>query len=117
MKLVDGVNDPWKLRECQPTTSPFTIIAGNDVPEPSIALKSVGTITGRVYRDYIGDCVFNTTDYPIVNRMIEIDPGGYIVYTDAQGYYSATLPIGDYTVTQAVVTNDIWLLQGCQVAS
>jgi uncharacterized repeat protein (TIGR01451 family) len=117
VKLEDGVNDPWKLRDCQSPTVDVSVTAGNNIVASSFALMPIGTITGRVYRDYDGNCAFNSPDHPIAARVIEVNPGGYLALANSNGDYSLKVPIGSYTVTQATVANDLWALRPCNSPS
>ena len=60
-----------------------------------------GNVSGRVYADYDENCVQNSEpDLPGV--VLEFTPGPYFATTDAQGDYSANLPLGTYTITQQI---------------
>ena len=109
-------NDPYKwISGCQGSTHDVDVSAhattgGNDFP-----LEPIGVISGRVYRDFGNDCAFDVgTDFPIGNRMIEVNPGGFLAFTDETGYYSLVVPLGQYTVSQLAITNDPWAVQSCQ---
>lgn len=117
VKLLDGANDPWQLRACQAPVTGVVVTAGNATAGPNIALNLTGAITGTVFRDVDANCAQNGSDYGIASRMIEVNPGGYIAFTDVDGNYSVTVPVGSYTVTQAVVTGDLWALQPCNATS
>ncbi len=64
-------------------------------------------ITGKVYNDTDGDCVFNGGDFPMQNVMIEVQPGPYYGITDANGNYSAWVDSGTYTLNQ-ILPNTLW---------
>jgi hypothetical protein len=117
VKLQDGANDPWRLTACQAATTEVTVTAGNLTTGPAIALIPRGQITGTVYRDYDANCALNSPDYAVAGRMIEVNPGGYLAFTDYNGGYSVNVPQGAYTVTQATIANDLWALQPCSPAS
>ncbi|RPH63492.1 MAG: T9SS C-terminal target domain-containing protein [Acidobacteria bacterium] len=74
---------------------------------------ALGTISGNVYADIAGPCVFNSgIDYAIAGIVVlitPVTPGPYTALTDAAGDYEIQVPPGSYTVSLAPgATNDPW---------
>lgn len=57
-----------------------------------------GTIEGKVIEDRNSNCVEDAGDVSMVNQVMTIQPGPYYALTDANGTYSAVLPVGNYTI-------------------
>lgn len=73
---------------------------------------SYGFITGYVYNDGNGNCIYDSGDAPLTNYYVVATDGVTIFYgvTNAQGYYSIWAPTGTYQVTPYSSTN---LSTGC----
>ena len=57
-------------------------------------------ITGNVYSDNNGDCVFDTGDLPLSNWLIKADGDiDFYSVTDELGNYAIPVPVGTYTVS------------------
>lgn len=59
------------------------------------------TISGNVYADLDGDCIFNNNDYAINSVWVDLadSTGNWLWiydYTDANGYYNISAPAGTY---------------------
>lgn len=74
-------------------------------------LVSTGSITvgnnpncsyvyGKIFADQDKNCNFNNGDFPLDKVLVEFNPGGYSITSDANGNYLLPLPIGNYSVTQ-----------------
>lgn len=61
---------------------------------------SCGEITGFVTYDSDENCQISSGDSPINYRLIVANPGNHTTITDQNGFYSFTLPIGNYTITE-----------------
>ena len=59
-----------------------------------------GRVVGRLYVDNNSNCVMNTGENRIPNAVLEFTPGPYYATTGSSGYYSITLPLGTYTITE-----------------
>lgn len=71
---------------------------------PNSAIPSnCAQISGSVYFDNDENCLINTGDDLVPNRMIVANPGNYLAVTDANGLYSFQLPLGTYTVQEIFV--------------
>jgi PKD domain len=75
----------------------YTLASGFSI-FPGGYVGNYGQVTGRVYNDVNGNCIFDTGDSPLWNRVIEILPGPYYAMSDFQGNYSVWLPLGTYSV-------------------
>ena len=64
-------------------------------------------ITGKVFADTNGDCVFNGSDFPQQSILLEFQPGPYYAITDTNGNYSAWVDTGTYTLNQ-ILPNALW---------
>lgn len=69
------------------------------------------TITGKVYDDQNGNCVYDAGEPGIRHIMMHCDPFGY-AFTDVNGDYSFRVPSGSYTISE-VVQNQ-YPLAACQ---
>ncbi len=70
------------------------------------------SISGYVYADNNSNCTLDTGDTPIINALIEINPGGWITYTDPSGYYLFNNVLaGIYTITQQ--PNLLYVFNNC----
>ncbi len=56
------------------------------------------TINGFAWEDSNADCVRDTTERGISGQMLKILPGSSYVFTNELGFYSLTLPFGNYTI-------------------
>lgn len=59
------------------------------------------TITGKVFNDLNGNCIFDSGEQGIHNIMMHCSGQGY-VFTDANGDYSFRVPTGSYTISETV---------------
>ncbi|MDJ1469162.1 T9SS type A sorting domain-containing protein [Cytophagaceae bacterium DM2B3-1] len=71
-------------------------------------------IHGIVYADENQNCKFDGSDKPISDIILKTEPGNYYGKTDSGGNYWIKVPIGSYTVNQALKTNNILLQPVCQ---
>lgn len=62
--------------------------------------STCGTISGLVYVDGNLNCTKQTNEPAVPGALLEVQPGPYYMTANAQGYYSANLPLGNYTVGQ-----------------
>jgi uncharacterized repeat protein (TIGR01451 family) len=112
---MDGFNSPWTaLSSCQVHTYSVPVTANTTSPGNDFALEQSGTIKGRVYSDTATPCVFDVgTDVGMSGRQVLAMPGNFVAYTDANGNYSLTVPIGTYTVSLVQPASDPWALPSC----
>ncbi|BDS10047.1 DUF7619 domain-containing protein [Aureispira anguillae] len=62
-------------------------------------LKQKG-IVGRIYHDFSQDCVQDTNEVNLPNRMLILNPGNIITSSNANGIWAFdSLPIGNYSIT------------------
>lgn len=67
--------------------------------------NNCGTISGTVFADNNSDCIFNGTDYYIINRQINLSTGD-IAFTDPNGYYQfSNVPLGTHNLTEILPSN------------
>jgi len=66
------------------------------IPGVGEGCPSVG---GVVYLDSDLDCIQDPGETGIPGRLLQVDPGGLLAITDAQGRYSLALTDGNYTLT------------------
>jgi len=77
-----------------------------------------GTISGRMYIDVAGNCVFDVgTDTAVSGRTVVAQPSGVTAVTNASGNYTLTLPDGNHTIMRLGVANDPYIVQPCQSGS
>jgi|GEM_PF-1654427 uncharacterized repeat protein (TIGR01451 family) len=69
-----------------------SLIVGND--------PNCSYVYGKVFADQNKNCNFNSGDFSLDKVLVEFNPGGYSVTTDASGNYLLPLPLGNYSVTQ-----------------
>lgn len=95
----DGGSGNIILRVIEPTTANCppvdTSIATAFTPFPPLT-GTVATVTGKVYYDANPNNVLDPSDVPISNVLM--DAGGYYTLSNAQGNYSAYLPVGNYVL-------------------
>lgn len=107
LKLLDEINYYKKVR-----------FASSDNPDASIHPKLVletncpgscnNLLSGTVYEDTDGDCLYTGADNPIANQIIKIQPGPIFASTDSNGYYSAVVSGGTHTITHINPNPNIW---------
>ncbi|MBI5542008.1 MAG: T9SS type A sorting domain-containing protein [Bacteroidia bacterium] len=61
-------------------------------------MNDCSLITGSIYNDENSNCIFDSNDTLLTNRIIEITPGPYYSYADSNGNYSTLIPPGTYNV-------------------
>jgi uncharacterized repeat protein (TIGR01451 family) len=66
---------------------------------PAACTTQCGTVIGRVINTGNGNCQDDGGEIGIHNAVVRADPGPHFFSTDFQGYYSADLPAGNYTLT------------------
>jgi uncharacterized repeat protein (TIGR01451 family) len=65
-------------------------------------------ISGRVYQDFNQNCIRNTNEIGLANRMLMINPGNIMVTTNSNGVWGLdSLPVGNYTIIADTTGN--WL--------
>jgi uncharacterized repeat protein (TIGR01451 family) len=84
-------------------------------PDPVLDFlpANAGSITGTAYSDANNNCVFETFESPVANRMIQVDPGPYFTFSDDLGFYSVDVAPETYDVSTSTVVPDLWKLQPC----
>lgn len=63
-------------------------------------------ITGLAYLDLNGNCTKDNNEELLFNKKVVINPGNISAYSDANGVFSAYLPIGSYTLTG--ISDNYW---------
>ncbi|HBX50216.1 MAG: hypothetical protein A2275_02540 [Bacteroidetes bacterium RIFOXYA12_FULL_35_11] len=58
-------------------------------------------VSGYVYLDANQNCIFDSSETVFANRIIEFNPGGIFASTDANGFYIAAMPQGNYQAAVA----------------
>jgi hypothetical protein len=70
------------------------------------------SIEGRVGRDFNKNCLFDNTDKPFVNCLVEATkPSGetYAALTDTNGYYNISLDTGSFSIkANPLLNKDLW---------
>lgn len=66
----------------------------------SLLPPDCGAISGTVRYDENQNCTADIGDAPIANRMIVVNPGNFIAFTDSDGHYELYLDPGNYTVEE-----------------
>lgn len=64
-------------------------------------------ITGTVYENNVGSCVYDSGDDPLANWVVEAESGGNTTYatTDSSGQYSFIVPYGTYNISAQTPAN------------
>ncbi|MEZ4684976.1 MAG: T9SS type A sorting domain-containing protein [Bacteroidia bacterium] len=65
----------------------------------TVQAQCTDSLSGRLFADNNNNGRFDSGDTPLAGYPVTIDPGGTIVFSDSNGYYSLALPYGTYTVT------------------
>jgi uncharacterized repeat protein (TIGR01451 family) len=109
--VSDSKNDIFLLGNFQYNTNvdfdtiidPFT----SDYQNIALAKYDLKKVLGLIYFDIYQNCVFETDEAGLKNRLAIINPGNIVVETNAFGYwYLDSLAEGNYTLT--VDTSGIW---------
>lgn len=62
------------------------------------ALNLSASVSGKIFIDYNGDCVFNGTDKPVRHSWVNVEPGNRVGFTDINGdYLISGLDSGNFT--------------------
>jgi hypothetical protein len=86
-----------------PDGSSDTLVVNNEV----FISNTCGAISGQVYLDENGNCIFDTGDIPLQYYSVTVSNGSQQIayaWTDSMGYYSVNVPIGP-TYTVAAYSN------------
>ncbi len=59
-----------------------------------------GLVSGRAFMDYNLNCTRQFSEPYVPGGIMEVLPGPYYATTNAQGFYSVSLPTGSYTIEQ-----------------
>jgi hypothetical protein len=59
-------------------------------------------IKGNIYEDINGDCVRNSNEKGIANRVVVAQPGNYFTSSDSLGNYTLRVDTGNYTIEQVI---------------
>lgn len=65
-------------------------------------------ISGKVYDDVNNNCIQDIGENGLENWLIKIEPGPIYTTTDSDGYYSAYVGNGEYTVSQIIPNTELW---------
>ena len=73
----------------------------NQAPGPylQIAEPSTATITGLAYVDQNNNCIRDAGEPILPNAELTLAPGNYKVYADINGEFSASVPVGTYSLS------------------
>ena len=74
-------------------------------------LPNMGAVQGKVYFDRDENCVFSTADRALNDRLIYIEPGGFVARPDEKGMYLTYLEEGKYTFT--LLPRKYWSASPC----
>jgi len=107
------------MKQVDETTHYKTVhVASSDHFEPTLRPELILTLScsgscnnkieGYVFEDQNSDCVMNGSDQPLENWVVEILPGPTYATTNANGYYSAWVMDGSYTVNQTPPNTVLW---------
>lgn len=58
-----------------------------------------GTVEGHVYTDVNGNCIYDSTDIPVPNRLVVANGNQSYTWTNQQGEYILTLDTGTHVIT------------------
>lgn len=64
-------------------------------------------ISGNIFNDANNNCTKDGGDSPLKNWLVKIEPGPVYGISDSNGYYSAWVDTGDYTITE-IIPNKLW---------
>ena len=70
-------------------------------------------ISGYVFNDMDSNCVLDSIDYGLTNRIVKIEPGSFYVSTNQNGYYEIGLDSGSYYIS--LIDNDPIRHQVCPI--
>lgn len=70
-----------------------------------------GTISGKVYVDMQNDCVQNTQDFNVMNRILMLSTGDMAITNPNGEYYFSNVPYGTHTLSEA--TSPYYFPNGC----
>jgi uncharacterized repeat protein (TIGR01451 family) len=59
-----------------------------------------GQVNGLIYVDGNFNCTKQSNEPMVPNALLEVQPGPYYITSNAEGGYSANLPLGSYTIAQ-----------------
>lgn len=85
------------------------LVRVKEVPEP-------GVIAGRVFQDTDSSCSWTSGDFQLPNRVIEaIDSTGgvYSGFSDGNGFYTLSLPVGEYSISLPIPSNEPRKISDC----
>lgn len=74
-------------------------------------IQNLGVVEGYLFFDNNQNCVYDSGDNPMSNQYVTM--GLYWGYTNSSGYYSITVPVGNYTVQP---NNTINITSGCNIS-
>ncbi|MDJ1496941.1 6-bladed beta-propeller [Cytophagaceae bacterium DM2B3-1] len=75
----------------------------------------VAFINGTIYSDANLNCKFDASDKPLPGIIVKTEPGDYFGVTDREGNYRIAVPLGTYTVSQILNTDNVLLQPVCPV--
>ncbi|QHT65680.1 T9SS type A sorting domain-containing protein [Rhodocytophaga rosea] len=79
-------------------------------------LSESNLIKGSIYEDTNGDCVKNSNEKGIANRVVVAQPGNYFTSSDSLGNYTLKVDADSYTVGQVIQADKANLIkQVCPV--
>jgi uncharacterized repeat protein (TIGR01451 family) len=91
-----------------PTEGVNNLDAGVSYDDMFVQKLSQEKVIGQVYHDFNQNCVLDSNEISLSNRILIINPGNIITTTNSSGIWAVdSLPIGSYTIT--VDTSGSWL--------
>jgi len=107
--VIGIINTGIELRgNCiQTTKEGGLIILGNSIGNGAVYLIKTDAngftmtdkIEGYVYNDLNGNCIIDSGEPKLANKMIHVSPGNIYATTDTNGFYSARTDTGTYSVS------------------
>lgn len=71
-------------------------------------------IHGRIFSDQNSNCIFDSNDIPMKNKILVATPGNYYSFTNDSGFYTMHLTPGTFQINQIIQNNDALLInQNC----
>ncbi len=82
----------------------FSVVVALDGAGNCISLNTVNMISGVRYHDFNKNCVQDSAEYGLPNRLMQALPGPYFAYTNSSGNYTIYVDTGTYSVTEIPYT-------------
>jgi uncharacterized repeat protein (TIGR01451 family) len=82
----------------------ITLSVAIDASGNCISLDTANVIIGKRYHDFNINCIMDSLEYGLPNRIIEVLPGPQYSVTNANGDYFVFVGAGNFTVTEVPYT-------------